>query len=213
MIYIRLCLPRGAGSPTCASVSPALKRGSGFFCGSAPKIQQREGGKIVWQVEKRWGRDLGRQEGSQAGTVSPSPLACPPFPSPETHVFCKEILGLGFNLQGGCGGCLSRGTSTQTSFLGERDRLGYVFTGCFFKAGQPLHLTPCFLPSICPHSRNLGVSFCVCVRGRRVAPGVARALPAILLHWVGPAILDHYVHTTIIGSVCVRAVSPPKNNN
>lgn len=109
--------------------------------------------------------------------MSPSPPACPPFPSPETHVFCKEILGLGFNLQGGCGDCLSWGTSTQTSLLGERDRLGYVFTGCFFKAGQPLRLTPCFLPSICPHSRNLGVSFCVCVRGRRVAPGCCTGAP------------------------------------
>lgn len=168
----------------------------------------------MWQVEKRWSRDLERQEGSQAGKVSPSPLACPPFPSAETHVFCKEILGLGFNLQGGCGGCPSRGASTQTLLLGERDRLGNVFAGCFFKAGQPLPLTPCFLPSICPHSRNPSISFCVCVsEGGELRRGVAQTLPAILLHWVGPAILDHYVHTTIIVSVCVRAVSPPKNNN
>lgn len=41
---------------------------------------------------------------------------------------------------------------------GERDRLGYVFTSCFFKAGQPSHLTPCFLPSICLRSRDLSVS-------------------------------------------------------
>lgn len=144
---------------------------------------------------------------------------------------------------------------------GERDRLGYVFTSCFLKAGQPSHLTLCFLPSICLHSRNLSFSFLppppremlasrekgggkknpnpkpnnpmnkqtnlqpqvrlsINLRelwsvseGGELHQGVAWVLPATLLHWVGPAIVDHYVHTTITVSVCVRAVSPPQNNN
>lgn len=50
--------------------------------------------------------------------------------------------------------------------------------------------------------------------GRVLAGGgsrwsVARVLPAIRLHWVGPAVLGHCVHTTVIVNVCVRAASPP----
>lgn len=110
-------------------------------------------------------KGMGQRAGRAGGCPPSVPLASPaPGFSWLLPTFLQgnswpKLQTTGGGWQGGCRGCPSQGASVPTLLFGGRDRLGYVFTSCFLKAGQALHLTPCLLPSICPRSRNLSVSF------------------------------------------------------
>lgn len=172
--------------------------------------------------------------------LPPISLGCCPH-------FCKEILGPGFKLQEEAGraaagrcGYPSWGGQHADVASGERHRLGYVFTSCFFKswaalASDPVfssfhlfalqksqHFSPPLAPPEMLASREKGggggerpnpnnpmnkqtnleprVGLSVnlhelgsVLEGGELCQGVAWVLPATLLHWVRPAISDHYV--------------------
>lgn len=130
------------------------KRGEKNHHVASRKVMGQRAGKAGGQP----GTPAGWQGVPLSSGLPPISLGCCPH-------FCKEILGPGFKLQEEAGraaaghcGYPSWGASMQTSLRGRDAGWDVFLPVVFLKAGQPSHLTPCFLPSICLHYRNLSIS-------------------------------------------------------
>lgn len=123
-----------------------------------PQISIKEGkdggGEIIWRTEMGWGRQLGRQESSQAhwqaGKVSPLPPACPPFPLAAAHIFAREFLAQASNRrrrlagrQPATAGIRAGRPARRRRFRGAR-QAGICFYQLFFQSWAALTSDPVF---------------------------------------------------------------------